>query len=80
MVVINFPHNPTGCVLSRDELADVVALARESGAVLFSDEMYRSGSDGSEPTACPSVVELCERAISLGGLSKTHGCPGLRCA
>ena len=78
MIVINFPHNPTGCVLSRNELAEVVTLARELGAILFSDEMYR-GLDLDETVACPSVVELCDRAISLGGLSKTHGCPGLRC-
>lgn len=74
MVVTNFPHNPTGCVLSRDELAEVVAIARGAGAFVFSDEMYRTNE-----TDCPSVVELCDRSISLGGLSKTHGCPGLRC-
>ena len=78
MIVINFPHNPTSCVLTRDELAEVVGLARELGAVLFSDEMYR-GLELDESAVCPSVVELCDRAISLGGLSKTHGCPGLRC-
>ena len=61
-----------------DELGEVVALARELGAVLFSDEMYR-GLELDDGPACPSVVELCDRAISLGGVSKTHGCPGLRC-
>jgi len=40
LIVINFPHNPTGCVLSRAELAEVVALAREAGAVIFSDGAY----------------------------------------
>jgi aspartate/methionine/tyrosine aminotransferase len=41
MVVINFPHNPTGCLPTRAELDEIVSIARDAGAILFSDEMYR---------------------------------------
>lgn len=41
LVAVNFPHNPTGAVLSEEELAAVVAAVCGRGAWLFSDEMYR---------------------------------------
>ena len=41
MVVINFPHNPTGALLTRSELQRVVEICRSSGIFLLSDEMYR---------------------------------------
>lgn len=40
LVVVNFPHNPTGAHLAAGEQARVVAACRAAGAHLFSDEMY----------------------------------------
>lgn len=40
-VFINFPHNPTGCILSKGEWNEVISLCQSSDAILFSDEMYR---------------------------------------
>ncbi|MBI1944188.1 MAG: aminotransferase class I/II-fold pyridoxal phosphate-dependent enzyme [Deltaproteobacteria bacterium] len=77
LVVVNFPHNPTGHVPSVDEWHAVVAAARDAGAHLFSDEMYRF----LDLTAAPplaSAVELYDKAIVLGGLSKAFSAPGLR--
>ena len=77
LVVVNFPHNPTGYLPSRDEWQAVVEIVARVGAWLFSDEMYRGLEY--EPTArLPSGCDLYERAITLGGLSKTYGLPGLR--
>jgi aspartate/methionine/tyrosine aminotransferase len=77
MVVINFPHNPTGFQPARAQLDAIVALAAARGAWLFSDEMYRL----LEPAASDrlrSVADLYERGVSLSGLSKAFGLPGLR--
>ena len=41
MVVVNFPHNPSGAMATRGELDAIVALTASRGAWLFSDEMYR---------------------------------------
>jgi aspartate/methionine/tyrosine aminotransferase len=77
MLVVNFPHNPTGHQLAREELEAVVAVARRHGLWLFSDEMYRLLEP--DPAArLPAACELYERGISLAGLSKAHGLPGLR--
>jgi aspartate/methionine/tyrosine aminotransferase len=77
MVVLNLPNNPTGATLSPRELDEVVALCRRHGAYLFCDEMYR-GLEHAGPSL-PSACEVySERGITLGGLSKTFGLPGLR--
>jgi aspartate/methionine/tyrosine aminotransferase len=77
LLVINFPHNPTGHTLPRGELDEVVRLARRHGTHLFSDEMYRLLEY--EPSMrLPPVCDLYEKGISLSGLSKSFALPGLR--
>jgi aspartate/methionine/tyrosine aminotransferase len=77
LLIINFPHNPTGHLLGLEELQAVVALARGRGLWLFSDEMYR-GLEHDPAARLPAVADLYERGISLSGLSKTYSLPGLR--
>ena len=78
MIVTNFPHNPTGCMPSIAEFEAIVDIARDCGAIFFSDEMYRT-LELEPSTRLPSAVDMdYERAVVLHGLSKTVGCPGLR--
>ncbi len=77
LVVVNFPNNPTGFLPTAGEWQDLLALVAASGAYLFSDEMYRLLEPRPElrlPPACTAY----ERAVSLAGLSKAFGLPGLR--
>ena len=77
LIVLNFPHNPTGHLLSRAELDAIVDLARRHAVTVFSDEMYRGME--LDPTArLPAVCDLYENGISLSGLSKAYALPGLR--
>jgi aspartate/methionine/tyrosine aminotransferase len=77
LVVVNFPHNPTGLLPNPAEFAALIDVVRARGAWLFCDEMYR-GLERDPASRLPSAVDLYERAIVLAGLSKTHGLPGLR--
>ena len=77
MVVINFPHNPTGHLIARGELDRIVEVARRHSLWLLSDEMYRL-LEHDEADRLPAVCDLYERGISLSGLSKAFGLPGLR--
>ena len=77
LVVINFPHNPTGAWLTPSCLERVVSAAEKAGAWIFSDEMYRGLEHGSSPSL-PSACELYERAVCLSGMSKVYALPGLR--
>lgn len=77
MVVINFPHSPTGAHIDRKQLAGIVQLCRERGALLFSDEVYRLLEH--EPRdVLPPAAALYDRAISLGVMSKSFALAGLR--
>jgi aspartate/methionine/tyrosine aminotransferase len=76
LIVINFPHSPTGAQIAPDQLARLVSIAELHGAHLFSDEVYRF-IEHSAP-ALPAAADLSERAISLGVMSKSFALPGLR--
>ncbi len=76
-VIVNTPHNPTGFLMARDEFKAISAIAREAGALLFSDEVYRE-SEYDPGTRLPAACDLGEHAVSLGVMSKTYGLAGLR--
>ncbi|MEO5568824.1 MAG: aminotransferase class I/II-fold pyridoxal phosphate-dependent enzyme [Gemmatimonadaceae bacterium] len=77
MVVINFPHNPTGAHIDRAQLDAIVRLCRDRGIVLFSDEVYRLlEHDGRD--LLPPAATLYDGAISLGVMSKSFALAGLR--
>jgi aspartate/methionine/tyrosine aminotransferase len=77
LIVVNFPHNPTGAMPSRDEFLRVVEIARSAGAHLFCDEMYRF-LEQDPADRLPSAPEVYEKAVALFGMSKTYGLAGLR--
>jgi len=75
-IVFTTPNNPTGYPFDRAQLDRVVEIARRRGLWLFGDEVYR-GTER-EAARIPAVVDLYERGVSLGGLSKGYGLAGLR--
>ena len=77
LIYVNFPHNPTGAVLGAADQRRVVEIAAACGAYLFSDEVYR-GLELDPADQVPPAADLYPRAISLGGLSKAYGLPGVR--
>ena len=76
-IILNTPHNPTGYLMPRAEFEAVSDIAREAGALLFSDEVYRE-SEYDPGTRLPAACDLGDHAVSLGVMSKTYGLPGLR--
>jgi len=77
LISINFPHNPTGKIVDRATFDALVALCRKRGIWLFSDEVYR-GLEIDPAKRLPAAVEVYERGLSLGVMSKAYGLPGLR--
>jgi aspartate aminotransferase len=79
MVVLNSPANPTGGVLSRDDLADIARLLRDRDLVVLSDEIYSRIWYETEPTSITSVdPAIVEKTIILDGFSKTYSMTGWR--
>jgi succinyldiaminopimelate transaminase len=73
------PHNPTGAVTSRDDLADLVAACGEAGALLMSDECYTDVYEGDPP---PSSLQVApagfEGVLAFLSCSKRSGMTGYR--
>eukprot|EP00940_MAST-03C_sp_MAST-3C-sp2_P001466 g1466.t1 len=77
VVVTNFPHNPTGALPTQEEWQRIVRICDRANATLFSDEMYRH-LEYDQADRLPSACEMSPNAVTLAGLSKSWGCPGLR--
>jgi aspartate/methionine/tyrosine aminotransferase len=77
VVVVNFPHNPTGALPARADFEQAVAAAESRGSWLFSDEVYR-WSEQDEAARLPAAADVSPRGVSLGVMSKSFGLPGLR--
>jgi aspartate/methionine/tyrosine aminotransferase len=77
LLVINFPHNPTGFLPGLRDLKAIVDIARRHHLYLFSDEMYRM-LEYAPGQRLPGVCDLYEMGISLSGMSKAFAMPGLR--
>ncbi len=78
-LMVNSPNNPTGRVLTAEELDDIVAVALENDLYVISDEIYETiifdGRKHLSPGARPGMAE---RTITINGLSKSHAMTGWR--
>ncbi len=77
LVVLNFPHNPTGAQPGAEAFRRAVALAGDAGAAVLSDEVYRF-LEHDPADRLPAAADLHEGAVSLGVMSKSFGLAGLR--
>ena len=77
LISINFPNNPTGALMPASDLEALVALCREYGLYLFSDEVYRL-TELDPALRMPQIADIYEKGLSLNVMSKAYGLPGLR--
>lgn len=77
LISINNPNNPTGSVMEEPLLRELAGIAREAGAWLLCDEVYRGLCHQGDPYTV-SVADLYEKGISTGSMSKTYSLAGLR--
>jgi aspartate/methionine/tyrosine aminotransferase len=77
LIIVNFPHNPTGYLPSLEDWERIIAIARNRDIFLFSDEMYR-GLVHDVRDEIPAACDRYHNAISLWGMAKSFGMAGLR--
>ncbi len=77
-VLIGYPNNPTGAVMSRERLLAVARLAEKFDLLVFSDEIYDRLVYGVEHVCFASLPGMRERTILLGGFSKDYAMTGWR--
>jgi aspartate/methionine/tyrosine aminotransferase len=76
LVVLTNPHNPTGVLLSVEDVAEIGGLAAEVGALVLVDEVYRDTWFEEAPA---SHVHLGPHFLATSSLTKSYGLSGLRC-
>lgn len=79
LMIINYPNNPTGCILSREEAGILADFARKHDLLILSDEVYgRIVYDGERSVSPASMDQLAERVITVNGFSKSAAMTGWR--
>lgn len=76
MITMNSPNNPSGSLIPEDVMEQVIEVARSVGAYVLCDEVYRGISE--DGSYMYSVVDLYEKGISVGSMSKSWSMAGVR--
>jgi aminotransferase len=77
-ILIGYPANPTGAVMSRDKLAEIAEVAQRHRLLIVSDEIYAKLVYGVEHTCFVTLPEMQSSTILLGGFSKAYAMTGWR--
>jgi len=79
MLIVNTPHNPTGGILTRDDVEFIARLAVERDLVVLSDEIYSQLTyDGFEDVSLLAQPGMKERTVLMDGMSKAYAMCGWR--
>lgn len=77
VLLLNSPHNPTGVVFTRDELAAIAAVVEEHDLVVISDEVYEHiVFDGHEHVPFSTLAGMAERTVTIGSAGKSLSMTG----
>ncbi|KAB7614267.1 pyridoxal phosphate-dependent aminotransferase [Amylibacter sp. SFDW26] len=78
-ILLNTPHNPTGAILSKQDILDICLLAQKHDLWIVSDEVYEEMVyDGEVFTSPLSFPEFSDRVVAVSSISKSHAAPGFR--
>lgn len=77
MIIINNPNNPSGAIIEKEMLEEIVEIARSYDAYILCDEVYRRLLQ-EDDLVVPSIVDLYEKGISTSSMSKVLSLAGLR--
>ncbi len=77
-LVLSYPNNPTGAIMTRSDLEDIADLVVEHDLLVISDEVYAMLTYAGTHTSFAQLDGMSERTIILNGLSKSHAMTGWR--
>ncbi len=78
LIIINSPGNPTGSILSQEDLEFIADIAKKNDIMVLSDEIYSQIIYGEKFRSIASIKGMKERTIILDGFSKTYAMTGWR--
>ncbi|WP_254555260.1 aminotransferase class I/II-fold pyridoxal phosphate-dependent enzyme, partial [Salmonella enterica] len=72
ILVLPFPNNPTGAIMSREDLEAIAEGGEEKDLFVLSDEFYAELTYGGNHVSFASLPGMKERTITINGFSKSH--------
>lgn len=78
VVIVPFPNNPTGAIMTREELAGIVEILKNKDVIVISDEIYAELSYGEEHVSIASFPEMRDKTLVINGFSKAYAMTGWR--
>lgn len=78
MLVLAFPNNPTGAVMTREDLEPIAAILRNTDIIVLSDEIYAELTYGRKHFSIAALDGMRERTVIVSGLSKAYAMTGWR--
>jgi len=78
VVIIPFPNNPTGAIMTKDELAGIVEVLKDKDIIAISDEIYSELCYGEKHVSIASFPEMKEKTLVINGFSKSYAMTGWR--
>ena len=78
VVVIPFPNNPTGAIMTKEELEPLVTVLKDKDVIVISDEIYSELTYGEDHFSIASFPEMREKTIIINGFSKAYAMTGWR--
>lgn len=78
MLVLPYPNNPTGAIMTKEELCEIAEVIRDTNIIVLSDEIYAEMTYGHDHCSFASIEGMWERTIIASGFSKTYAMTGWR--
>lgn len=78
LLILPYPNNPTGAVMTKDELGEIAQILEGTNIMVLSDEIYGELTYGRRHTAFATVRNMWERTITVSGFSKAYAMTGWR--
>ncbi len=78
LLVLPYPNNPTGAIMTKEELEEIAAVLRDTNIMVLTDEIYCELTYGREHTSIISIDGMKERTVYVNGFSKSYAMTGWR--
>ena len=78
MLILPYPNNPTGGIMTREDLEKIAAVLRGTNILVLSDEIYSELTYGTKHCSIASIPDMWERTIYVSGFSKAFAMTGWR--
>ena len=78
LLVLPFPNNPTGSIMTKEDLAPIAEICIKHDIFVISDEIYSALTYGTEHTTIASFPGMWERTVLINGFSKAYAMTGWR--